>query len=131
MPGTEFTCPRTSEACPIAELCTVANAPLVGAVRRVMDETTGRVRRPGYAERVLIGELTHTGHNMAVDFAPAAEYPDVTICPGEIIERDPPAGLDLSKEQIAAGVGLIVSNCVDGAIRGLNVAEQARQRRQQ
>lgn len=119
-----FMCNRTGEACPTAELCEIANAPLVSAAKKVRDQTTGRGKSVPYIRTVLEHELRHTGETMGAEFAPAVNYPDVTICPGQIIERVTPASV--TQEQIASGVGAMAAACVNQVIRGINIREAQR-----
>lgn len=124
----EFICVKTGEACPMANLCEVANGPLNGAVREVAEACTGRARRPAYAGAVLRTELAHTGHTLAADFFVQVDDTDAAICPREVLSRPAPRGLTV--EQVAAGIGLMASNCVQNTIRDLQTAEQQRQHRQ-
>jgi hypothetical protein len=114
----------------MAELCGPVNAPLADAVERVTAAPEiGPIKDDQkFAAAFLAAELNDLGQGLSADFMPKAEFPGITICPADVLERDPPSGV--TKEQVATGLGSLASKTVGDLIARLRVNRQGYARTQ-
>jgi len=128
---TTLECPKTGATCPIAELCQVVNAPLVGAVDRVRSEVpAGPGKSHAYAATAVRNALDSLGNTMVADFNTVTDGADAAICPEDILDRKAPAGarVRVSKDQVAMGLSGLVRDTIDNVVKDITASTNRKRR---
>jgi len=110
-------CPRLEDACPQADICSVANEPLQGIVKSVRSELKAG------NERIIIAKLAHELKIRSdlygnVDLYPAPDHQgNINICPEEIMLIG--EGMNVARKTSVIGIRNLALESIEATIADL------------